>query len=104
MADWQISFVSGFLDFARIRVRSSVLCERRPQACSGSRHTATGFTSSTSGSICLLRLLTLYGQKTASIVAPSKSLVDKISQEVLGVIRLAAASPRRPPSRVRLDS
>jgi hypothetical protein len=35
-ANWQISFVSGFLDFARTRVRSSVLCERRPRVCSGS--------------------------------------------------------------------
>jgi hypothetical protein len=34
--NWQISFVSGFLDFAKIRVRSSVLCDRCPQVCSGS--------------------------------------------------------------------
>jgi hypothetical protein len=29
--NWPISFVSGFLDFAKIRVRSSVPCDRRPQ-------------------------------------------------------------------------
>ena len=34
--NWQLSVVSGFLDFTRIRVRSSVLCEGRPQVCSGS--------------------------------------------------------------------
>jgi hypothetical protein len=32
----QIAFESGFPDFAKIRVRSSVLCDWRPQVCSGS--------------------------------------------------------------------